>query len=365
MGDTKTKGGPLTEKLDLPRGAGGTRKRLKKLREDVSGALAITSTNRDLMLGTVGEHEQTLSKKLSSSDKKIAIEAAVRAEMAIRRQLKAGNDIRGAALSKIDKKKKECEASVFAGLIKKVEQAGLGWAALPALQEFGDALALATKQVWDADTPQVADKAADDFVTAADECVRKAKAALTTVDQTLATAKKRVADAKRLSDVLTAILRIADEIELATGSPARMAAVSTERQKLFNASLLPASDPALGLRAADHGLLDLYRLYGATRWQVLTQIRLPSALPYLLSAMKISGGLALIGTVVAEFVAGSGASMGLAWRIMESGNRLQIAKMFAALLLLSLLGIAIFFCLSALENRLLRRWHESRVVREI
>ena len=100
------------------------------------------------------------------------------------------------------------------------------------------------------------------------------------------------------------------------------------------------------------GLLDLYRLYGATRWQVLTQIRLPSALPYLLSAMKISGGLALIGTVVAEFVAGSGASMGLAWRIMESGNRLQIAKMFAALLLLSLLGIAIFFCLSALENLL-------------
>lgn len=124
------------------------------------------------------------------------------------------------------------------------------------------------------------------------------------------------------------------------------------------------SNMTLGLRAADHGLLDLYRLYGASRWQVLTQVRLPSALPYLLPAMKISGGLALIGTVVAEFVAGSGASMGLAWRIMESGNRLQIAKMFAALLLLSLLGIAIFFCLSALENLLLRRWHESRVERD-
>ncbi|MDP1671356.1 MAG: ABC transporter permease [Alphaproteobacteria bacterium] len=124
------------------------------------------------------------------------------------------------------------------------------------------------------------------------------------------------------------------------------------------------SNMTLGLRAADHGLLDLYRLYGATRWQVLTQVRLPSALPYLLSAMKISGGLALIGTVVAEFVAGSGASMGLAWRIMESGNRLQIAKMFAALLLLSLLGVAIYFCLSALENLLLRRWHESRIERE-
>jgi NitT/TauT family transport system permease protein len=125
------------------------------------------------------------------------------------------------------------------------------------------------------------------------------------------------------------------------------------------------SNMTLGLRAADHGLLDLYRLYGATRWQILTQVRLPSALPYLLSGMKISGGLALIGTVVAEFVAGSGASMGLAWRIMESGNRLQIAKMFAALLLLSLLGVVIFFCLSALENLLLRRWHESRVEREI
>lgn len=124
------------------------------------------------------------------------------------------------------------------------------------------------------------------------------------------------------------------------------------------------SNMTLGLRAADHGLLELYRLYGASRWQVLIQVRMPSALPYLLPAMKISGGLALIGTVVAEFVAGSGASMGLAWRIMESGNRLQIAKMFAALLLLSLLGIAVFFCLSALEYLLLRRWHESRVVRE-
>lgn len=124
------------------------------------------------------------------------------------------------------------------------------------------------------------------------------------------------------------------------------------------------SNMTLGLRATDHGLLDLYRLYGASRWQILRQVRLPSALPYLLSAMKISGGLALIGTVVAEFVAGSGASMGLAWRIMESGNRLQISRMFAALLLLSVLGILIYFCLNALENLLLRRWHESRVERE-
>ena len=73
----------------------------------------------------------------------------------------------------------------------------------------------------------------------------------------------------------------------------------------------------------------------------------------------MSGGLALIGAVVAEFVPGSGTATGLAWRIVEAGNRLQIAKMFAALALLSVLGIAIFFALSALEWLLLHKWHES------
>ena len=80
--------------------------------------------------------------------------------------------------------------------------------------------------------------------------------------------------------------------------------------------------------------------------------------------MRISGGLALIGAVVAEFVAGSGTGTGLAWRIVEAGNRLNIPRMFAALLLLSLLGIVIFFSLSALEYVLLRKWHESAVSRE-
>jgi len=114
-----------------------------------------------------------------------------------------------------------------------------------------------------------------------------------------------------------------------------------------------------GLQAADRNLVDLFRLYGASRWQIITGVRLPTALPYLLSAMKISAGLALIGTVVAEFVAGSGTSTGLAWRIIEAGNRLQIARMFAALALLSALGISLFFALSALERILLRRWHHS------
>lgn len=120
----------------------------------------------------------------------------------------------------------------------------------------------------------------------------------------------------------------------------------------------------LGLKSADHNLTDLFRLYGASRWQILWKLQLPTALPNILAGARISGGLALIGTVVAEFVAGSGTATGLAWRIVEAGNRLQIAKMFAALALLSLLGIAIFFALSAVEWALLHRWHESAVKKQ-
>jgi NitT/TauT family transport system permease protein len=123
------------------------------------------------------------------------------------------------------------------------------------------------------------------------------------------------------------------------------------------------SNTTLGLRSADFNLVDLMRLYGASRWQILWRVRLPTALPYLLAGMKTAGGLALIGTVVAEFVAGSGAATGLAWRIVESGNRLEIATMFAALALLAAVGIAIFFALSVLEHLLLRRWHESALNR--
>jgi NitT/TauT family transport system permease protein len=124
------------------------------------------------------------------------------------------------------------------------------------------------------------------------------------------------------------------------------------------------SNTALGLRSADFNLIDLMRLYGASRWQILRRVQLPSALPYLLGAMKIAGGLALIGAVVAEFVAGSGAGTGLAWRIVEAGNRLEIAKMFAALVLLAALGIAIFSVLSLAEWLLLRRWHESALQKQ-
>jgi NitT/TauT family transport system permease protein len=125
------------------------------------------------------------------------------------------------------------------------------------------------------------------------------------------------------------------------------------------------ANTTLGLNSVDHNLADLYRLYGASRWQMLWNLKLPSALPQILAGLKIGGGLSLIGAVVAEIAAGSaGAGSGLAYRIAESGYRLNIPRMFAALLLLSIAGIAIFFALSSLERRLLRRWHESAVTRE-
>ena len=124
------------------------------------------------------------------------------------------------------------------------------------------------------------------------------------------------------------------------------------------------SNTTLGLKSVDHNLQNLLDLYRVSRWQRLKELQFPSALPFLLGGMKISGGLALIGAVVAEFTAGSGSGTGLAWRILESGNRLNIPRMFAALLLLSLLGIIIFFGLSALEYLMLRKWHESAIGRE-
>jgi NitT/TauT family transport system permease protein len=102
------------------------------------------------------------------------------------------------------------------------------------------------------------------------------------------------------------------------------------------------ANTATGLASAPPELADLFRLYGGSRWRTLTLLRLPAALPYFLAGLRISGGLALVGAVVAEFVAGSGGfASGLAYRILEAGYRLQIPRMFAALVLLSLTGIAI------------------------
>ena len=117
-------------------------------------------------------------------------------------------------------------------------------------------------------------------------------------------------------------------------------------------------------RSTDFNLLDLTRLYGASRWQTLRLVQMPSALPALLTGMKIGGVIALIGEVTAEFAAGSGTASGLAWRIVEAGNRLEIATLFAALALLGVTGVAIFAGLSLLEWLLLRRWHESALSRQ-
>jgi NitT/TauT family transport system permease protein len=125
------------------------------------------------------------------------------------------------------------------------------------------------------------------------------------------------------------------------------------------------ANTTLGLNSIDHNLADLFRMYGASRRQVLLELKLPAALPQMLAGIKIAGGLSLIGAVVAEIAAGSaGAGSGLAFRIAESGYRLNIPRMFAALLLLSITGIAIFALLSALTHLALRRWHESAITRE-
>jgi NitT/TauT family transport system permease protein len=125
------------------------------------------------------------------------------------------------------------------------------------------------------------------------------------------------------------------------------------------------ANTTLGLSSVDHNLLALFDLYKASRWQVLWNLKLPSALPQILAGLRIAGGLSLIGAVVAEIAAGSaGAGSGLAYRIAESGYRLNIPRMFAALILWSLAGVAIFYALSAMSHLVLRRWHESAIARE-
>lgn len=125
------------------------------------------------------------------------------------------------------------------------------------------------------------------------------------------------------------------------------------------------SNTMLGLHSADHNLVDLFEVYGATRWQKLVHLRLPSSMPYFLGGLKISGGLALIGAVVAEFVAGTGGvGSGLAFRILESGYQLRIPRMFAALIMISITGILIYLATTWVSWMILRKWHESAVKRE-
>lgn len=125
------------------------------------------------------------------------------------------------------------------------------------------------------------------------------------------------------------------------------------------------SNTTLGLNSTDHNLRDLYRIYGATRWQRLRYLQIPTALPYFLGGLRIAGGLSLIGAVVAEYVAGTGGiGSGLAFRILEAGYRLNIPRMFAALVLIALTGVVIFAVLSLITHLMLHKWHESAIKRE-
>jgi NitT/TauT family transport system permease protein len=116
------------------------------------------------------------------------------------------------------------------------------------------------------------------------------------------------------------------------------------------------SGAVTGLKAADPDLERLFDLYAATRLQRLRKLRLPAAVPFLLEGHKVAAGLAVIGAVVAEFVSGSGGSQGLAWRLLEAANRLQTAKMFAALAILGVLGVAVHAVFEGLEVWALKRW---------
>ena len=120
------------------------------------------------------------------------------------------------------------------------------------------------------------------------------------------------------------------------------------------------SNTALGLSSTDHNLRDLCDLSGASRWQQIKLLRLPSALPYFLGGLRIAGGLSLIGAIAAEIAAGAaGQGAGLAYRIVEAGYRLNIPRMFAALALISIAGIAIWLALEWANRAMLSRWHES------
>jgi NitT/TauT family transport system permease protein len=125
------------------------------------------------------------------------------------------------------------------------------------------------------------------------------------------------------------------------------------------------ANTTFGLNSVDRNLVDLFALYGASRWRVFWNLKLPSALPSMLGGLRIAGGLSLVGAVAAEIAAGSaGAGSGLAYLILESQYRLNIPRMFAALLLLSVAGNVIFYALALVNYLALRRWHESALAHE-
>jgi NitT/TauT family transport system permease protein len=125
------------------------------------------------------------------------------------------------------------------------------------------------------------------------------------------------------------------------------------------------ANTTLGLRSVNPGLTDLFRMNGASRWQTLTRLRIPSAAPYFFGGLRISSGLALIGAVVAEFVAGTGGtSAGLAYQILQAGFSINIPRLFAALFLITVTGVALFLLMVFLSKLALGSWHESEIAHE-
>ncbi|QPH55903.1 ABC transporter permease [Pontivivens ytuae] len=125
------------------------------------------------------------------------------------------------------------------------------------------------------------------------------------------------------------------------------------------------SNTTIGLKSTDPNLDDLFTIYGASRWQRLYLLAAPSALPFFLGGLKIAGGLALIGAVVAEFVIGrAGTGLGLASTLLEASYRFNFGRLFACLFLISALGVVIFGIMSTISHLALRKWHESALARE-
>jgi NitT/TauT family transport system permease protein len=125
------------------------------------------------------------------------------------------------------------------------------------------------------------------------------------------------------------------------------------------------SNTILGLRSVNPGLVNLFRMNKATRWQTLVKLRIPSAAPYFFGGLRISSGLALIGAVVAEFVAGTGGtSAGLAYQILQAGYQINIPRLFAALLLITVTGVLLFLLMVFLSKLALGDWHESEIAPE-
>jgi NitT/TauT family transport system permease protein len=166
---------------------------------------------------------------------------------------------------------------------------------------------------------------------------------------------------------ITVILQVTPIVAIA---PLILIYAPTTQVALLICAFLVAFFPILsnmvqGLKSVDHNLLNLFDLYGASRWQTLLYLKLPSSLPYFMAGLRIGGGLALIAAVVAEFAAGSaGAGSGLAFRLLESQYRLNIPRLFAALVLLSALGVVIFAITSFIAWFFLHQWHESSLKRE-